>query len=433
MKDKLGTFDAVAIIVGIVLGSGIFVAPAGVALASGGLLVASVLWIAGAAIASCGALSYAECASRLPKDGGFFVYYRSAYGPWLAFTGGWAAQLVTYPASIAAIAHVCAQYIAALFPGLELETAWVAIAAIALSGGLNGLGLKSGAWAQRVLTAVKVIALSGLCVAAVWSADGSALAVEVAQPENHFLMLLAALPILLWAYDGWSDVSMIAGAVRDPGRTLVRAVVVSMVVLAGLYIMVQWAVLLVLPLEVASHSESVFADAARAALGPGAGRLVAALVVVSTFGSLHGVIFTVSRLGSSMAQTGDFFRWFAPLDVKRGVPLRSLGLIVAASCVYAAIGNFQYLLALFTQTVWIFYGLTGVALLLFRMRGTGAAFAVKVPTAAPLVLIAAAVVMTGSLAHGNPSRFFLGLSMVSLGIPVFLMWRRFGVQPTAES
>ncbi|MEL6546988.1 MAG: amino acid permease, partial [Myxococcota bacterium] len=348
-QTKLGVLDAVAIIVGIIIGSGIFVAPAHVAGVSGGLTLALVLWLAAGAVAACGALTYAECSSRFPQDGGFFVYYREAFGDWLGFTGGWAAQLVTYPASVAAIAHLCAQYSASLVPALNGRETWVACFAIAVSGTLNGIGLRSGALTQRALTATKVLAIVALgaaaCVTA-WfaSASGPSHSIEwfsagAAAPSLSDFS--AALLLLLWSYDGWSDISMVAGALRDPGRMLVRSVLISMAVLAGCYVLVQVAVLAVLPLDVAAASQSVFADATQAALGDGAGAWVAALIVLSTFGSMHGIVFTVSRLGSSMARDGDFFRWFAPVDESRGVPLRSLGLMVGASLVYALVSDFR--------------------------------------------------------------------------------------------
>ncbi len=423
-ERKLGVVDAVAIIVGIIIGSGIFVAPAQVAGVSGGLGFAVVLWLAAAAVAACGALTYAECSSRFPRDGGFFVYYREAFGEWLGFTGGWAAQLVTYPASVAAIAHLCASYAVSLLPALEGFEVAIACSAILLSGLLNGLGLRSGANTQRLLTAAKLLAISGLGVAALFAGEQPLQLVSEGAGLPSLAAFASALLVLLWSYDGWSDISIVAGELRDPGRMLVRSVLISMAVLAACYVLVQVAVLAVLPLEEAAASTSVFSDATQRALGPGAAAAVAALIVVSTFGSMHGIIFTVSRLGSSMARDGDFFRWFAVVDERRVVPLRSLGLMIGASLVYALVSDFRELLSLFGQTVWVFYGLTGVALFVFRARGQGSVHTVLIPALAPGLLVLFALAMTVSLAIDNPQRFFTGMGLVSLGVPVFFLWKR---------
>lgn len=423
-ERSLGVVDAVAIIVGIIIGSGIFVAPAQVAGVSGGWGVAVALWLAAAAVAACGALTYAECSSRFPRDGGFFIYYREAFGEWLGFTGGWAAQLVTYPASVAAIAHLCASYTVSLLPGLAGFEVVIACSAIALSGVLNGFGLRSGANTQRLLTAAKLLAILGLGAAALFAGDQPLELMSEGASLPSLGAFSAALLVLLWSYDGWSDISIVAGELRDPGRMLVRSVLISMAVLAVCYVLVQLAVLAVLPLDVAAASSSVFADATEAALGPRAAAGVAALIVVSTFGSMHGIIFTVSRLGFSMARDGDFFRWFAELNEERRVPLRSLGLMVGAALIYALVSDFRELLSLFGQTVWVFYGLTGVALFIFRARGQGSVHTVFIPALAPIVLVGFALAMTVSLAVDNPARFATGIGLVSLGVPVFFLWKR---------
>ncbi|MEO1481405.1 MAG: amino acid permease [Myxococcota bacterium] len=421
---KLGLLDAIAIIVGIIIGSGIFVAPAGVARASGSFGLAMVLWLVAALVSAAGALTYAECSSRLPEDGGFFVFYRTAYGQWLAFTSGWAAQLVTYPAAIAALAHVAANYTVYLIPHLAGAQTAVAAGWICLSGVLNGLGVRSGANAQRILTASKVIAICALCVAAAFAGEQQLTVLPRSAELPSATVLLGALLVLLWTYDGWSDFSLIAGIMRDPGRDLVRGAVISMLLLAVLYGLVQAAVLSVLTVDEAAASTSVFSDAAVRALGPLGGKLVAALVVVSAYGSLHGIVFTVSRLAPAMARKGDFLPWFAKVDPVRGLSLRALGFVVIASTGYAVAADFELLLRFFGQTVWIFYGLTGVALLLFRRRGVGEQTAVRVPSWAPVVLVTAALALTSSLAIEDPRTFLSGVGLVSLGIPVFFLWNR---------
>ncbi|MEE8409583.1 MAG: amino acid permease [Myxococcota bacterium] len=315
LRRQLGWLDAVAIYVGIILGSGIFVAPAAVAAAVGTWWMAVGLWITGAVIAACGACCYAECGARLPRTGGFYVYYREAYGEPVAFIGGWAALLITYPASLAAIALIFGRYLAEILP--YASDGWIkcyGAAALLLAALLNGVGVKAGAGMQRVLTTFKVLALALLCLAALVAPESAT--VEAATPAASDLLptgfgaVLMAMVILLWTYDGWSDVTLVSGELKTPGRDLGRTVLVGTLLLAALYVLVQVAVMFLLSPADAASSKRVVADAVAGGLGERYGRVVALLVVVSTFGSLNGIVLTASRLGFAMARDGVFMRWF---------------------------------------------------------------------------------------------------------------------------
>ncbi|MBI3179957.1 MAG: amino acid permease [Deltaproteobacteria bacterium] len=425
LKRQLGWFDAAALYVGIILGSGIFVAPAAVAQAAPALGSAAGMWLLGAFIAGCGAFCYAECGARLPRTGGFYVFYRETYGDTVAFVGGWAALLITYPASVAAIALIFARYLAQIIPQAEWE-AGVAAAAVVASGLLNVVGVRVGAWAQRLLTATKVIALAVLCLAALL-APVSAAPLAAATPAGLTMdlgVLTAALVVMLWTYDGWSDVTLVAGEIDNPGRNLGRAVLVGTLTLAALYLLVQMAVLVLLPADAAAGSKQVVADAVRAGLGTAAGRMVAVLVVVSTFGSLHGVIFTASRLGFAMANEGAFLPWLAAVHPRFGTPARSTAALVAATLVFVFVATFQNLLGLFSFNVWIFYGTSAVALLVLRRRGVGEPVTWRAPggALAPLVVVATALCMTVGLLVQSPLRSVMGLGLLAAGLPVYAVW-----------
>jgi amino acid transporter len=345
--------DATAIYAGIILGSGIFVAPAMIAGAVPSIPAALGLWICGGAVAAFGASCYAECAARVPSNGGFFVFNRQAYGPAVAFVGGWAAIFVTYPASIAAIALVFAEYLAKVtgVAGWERTTA---ASALVLAAILNVAGLRTGPRAQLVLTATKIAALGALTVAALmWSPQAVSLA-AVMPPEvgtTTAAAWLSALMIMLFAYDGWSDVTLVAGEVRDPGRNIGRAVLLGTLILAMLYGLTQVAVMIALPAGAAAASAQPVAEAVAATLGPIAGRAVSALVVVSTFGSILGTVFTVSRLGFAMAQGGAFLRSVATLHPRWGTPARATAALASASVVYVWLASFRSIVALFTFSV----------------------------------------------------------------------------------
>jgi len=435
-RRHLGLADATAIYAGIILGSGIFVAPAMIAGAVPSIPAAFGLWICGAAVAACGASCYAECAARVPSNGGFFVFNREAYGPAVAFVGGWAAIFVTYPASIAAIAIVFAEYLAKVtgVAGWERTTA---ASALALAAILNVAGLRTGPRAQIVLTSTKIAALGALVVAALFSPlHGSSAAAVTASPAGPTTAAawLSALMIMLFAYDGWSDVTLVAGEVRDPGRNIGRAVLLGTLVLAMLYGTTQVAVMTARPGGAAAGSAQPVADAVEATLGSAAGRAVSVLVVVSTFGSILGTVFTVSRLGFAMAQAGAFLRSVATLHPRWGTPARATATLAAASVVYVWLASFRSIVALFTFSVWIFYGITAVALLKLRRRGVGDPVAWRAPLgwAPPVVVLLVGAGMTVQLIADDPMRALGGAALLAAAFPAyaFLGRRDRGILPS---
>jgi APA family basic amino acid/polyamine antiporter len=425
----LGLADAVALYVGIILGSGIFIAPASVAAATGDPAMAAGIWLLAGGVAACGALCYAENAVRIPRSGGFYVFYREALGEAVAFVGGWAGLLVTYPASIAAIALVFASYLGRVVP-LPVPEAAAAAGGILLSVLLNGAGLRAGPLSQRLLSAAKVAAVGLLVLASVSARRGPGPGFEAESGTEAGVVplaaFLAALIVVLWTYDGWSDVTLVAGEIRDPRRNLGRAVVLGSAILVALYGGVQLAVLAVLGRGRAAASEEVFSEAVRAALGEGMGRFVAALIVVSTLGSVHGIVLTSSRLAFAMARDGVFFRVFGSVHPTLRTPIFSLVWVGGLSCLYVFGQTFRQLLGLFSFSVWIFYALGAVSLVLLRRRGVGGPRAWVAPGGwiAPGVVWATAALVTSWLVRDDPWRCLAGLALLLLGFPVYYGWRR---------
>jgi APA family basic amino acid/polyamine antiporter len=461
LKRQLGFFDVAALHVGTILGSGIFVAPAAIAAATASPPLAAALWLLGGVIAACGASIYAEAGTRLPRPGGFYVFYREVYGPAMAFVGGWAALLITYPASTAAIALVFGHYLGEVVPALEGHATACAAGALVTTGVINALGVRLAAMVQRLLSGSKLLALAALCVAAVFvrggggaapaPAAGAANAASAAGAAGilSWTAILGAVVVMLWTYDGWSDIGLIAGEVRNPGRVLGRAVLASTAALAVVFAVVQASVLDLLPVARAAASNRVVAEAVEAGLGHGAAIMVAALVALCTFGSVHSVVLGVSRLGYAMGRDGVFLRWFGHVDPRLGTPARSTAAIVAATLVYIFVARFRDLLGLFSFSVWIFYAITTVALLVLRRRRTGeggaaiaGADAVTGGAAAtggvwrapggllaPLVILVTAVGMTAGLMADSPGRSILGLALLGSGFGAYAIWRRIAPPP----
>jgi len=441
LRRQLGFSDAAALHVGTILGSGIFVAPAAVAAAAPDARWAAALWLLGGLVAACGAACYAECGTRLPHAGGFYVYYREVYGPAMAFVGGWAALAVTYPASIAAIALIFGRYLGEIVPVLEGRATACAAAALLAAGAINALGVRLAALVQRLLSGAKITALALVCLAALVAgragAGSGGAAEDAARAAGDAASggeggaglaaaLLGAVVVMLWTYDGWSDVGLIAGEVRNPGRVLGRAVLLASAALAIVYALVQVSVLVLLPPQRAAASGRVVAEAVEAGMGGGAAALVAALVALCTFGSVHSVVLGASRLGYAMGRDGAFLRWFGRVDPHLGTPARSIAALVGATLVYVFAADFLSLLGLFSFSVWIFYAITAVALLILRRRGTGGAEAWRAPGGwlAPAVVLLTAAGMTTGLMREAPGRSLLGLALLLSGFGAYAVWRR---------
>jgi basic amino acid/polyamine antiporter, APA family len=429
-RRHLGLADATAIYAGIILGSGIFVAPAAIAGAVRSIPAAVGLWMLGAVVSACGASCYAECAARVPSNGGFFVFNREAYGPAIAFVGGWAAILVTYPASIAAIGLVFAEYLAKVTgsSGWERTTA---AAALVLAAVLNVAGLRTGPRAQILLTSTKIAALGALAAAALLAHGRAVPAAAVAAApagSASAAAWLSALMIMLFACDGWSDVTLVAGEVKDPGKNIGRAVLLGTLILALVYGLTQVAVMTALPGGAAASSVQPVAAAVEATLGPAAGRAVSALVVVATFGSILGTVLTVSRLGFAMAESGAFLHGLATLHPRWGTPARATAALTAASLAYVVFASFRSILALFTFSVWIFYGVTAVALLILRRRGVGEPVAWRAPLGVvpPAVVLAVGAGMTVQLVADDPLRALAGAALLAAAFPVYALIARSG-------
>jgi APA family basic amino acid/polyamine antiporter len=331
---------------------------------------------------------------------------------------------------VAVIAVVFGRYLAEVVPALAGYEVASAAVAVVLAGGLNVIGVRENAWSQRVLSAVKVASIAALCVAALTAGAAETPAAREVQSAgaDPTGTLRLALVGILWTYSGWSDVTLVSGELRDPARNLGRTVVLGTGVLVALYALVQVAVTHLLPAGGAASSERVLSDAVAVAFGDGAARVVALLVVVSTFGAINGTTLAVSRLGYAMALDGTVWRGLGAVHPRLGTPTRSIAAVVIASLAYVLTSEFRSLLELFTFSVWFFYGLTAVALFVLRRRGAGAPLAWRAPGGpiAPLVVLGTFVFMTASL-FTDPEQIgtaALGAFLIAATVPIYLVWRR---------
>jgi basic amino acid/polyamine antiporter, APA family len=407
---RLSWFDASAVFIGLVVGSGIFFAPSAVLRAAPHPWMALGLWSVGGIIAWCGALTYAECGARLPSNGGFYVVYRHVYGEAIAVIGALIGYGITYPASVAVIALVCAAYTVKCYPDLEGLESIIAITVVGLASLLNMIGVKENALSQKILTLVKVLAITLLCTAALVKTGASASHMQTTNPpfEFDFGVLILATVSILWTYSGWSDITMITGELKKPQSDLGKTVLFSILVLIALYTLVQWAVLSLLPLEEAKASQQVLADAVEAAFGQEAGTLTALIVVISCFGAINSTLLINSRLGERLAQDKHLPAFIAQRHATRHTPINALCISFLCVVMYLLSSPFRQLLGFFTFSVWVFYGLSAIALFKLRQEGVGEPLAWRAPGGglAPAVVILTAISVTLSIILDPTQRTF---------------------------
>lgn len=423
LRRHLGWLDAAAINVGIILGSGIFFAPAQVAQATPNLLLATGLWVVGGFLAACGSLTFAEASARVPRAGGFYAVQREAYGDHVAFISGWAALVLTYPASIAAVAIVLVDNLRVLWRGLGAPST-SAIVVILLATFLNLFGVRLSGFGQRFLTGFKLFLVAALIGVAMWFGTPP-YSDTFHTPPTSMSGLFLALVSVLWTYDGWSGIGLLAGEMRDPGRDLGRAVVFSSVILALLYGAMQVATSLLFTPEMLGQSAYPLGSVLQTIWGPAAQRFVALLVVVCTFGSLHGVLLTGARIAYAMAHDKLVPPLLGRTHAASGAPVLAVIILGLSACIIVGIANFTVILELFSMSVWLFYALTAWALLILRRRQVGQP-TWKAPWGSflPGVVITFGLVLAVFSLINNPRSSILGLLVLSMGIPGYKLWRR---------
>ena len=448
-KRALGPFDATMVVVGGIIGAGIFINPYIVAqrLPSSGWVLAA--WAAGGAIALAGALAYAELGSLFPKAGGQYVYLRDAYHPLVGFLYGWALLLMIECGAIAAVAITFAEYALRLAGRDGASALPLAIAAIVAVSAINYLGVKPGSRVLNVFVVLKVAALAVLIGAGFLlapavadvslEAQGSVSAEAASRPAGPIAVLFgAALIPILFSYGGWQNANYVAEEIAEPRRNLPRALLGGTLLVAAVYVLVNVVYLRALGLEGLAATRTPASDAAGRLLGPAGDRFVAAAIAISTFGFLDLAVLAPTRVYYAMAADGLFFRDVARLHPRFRTPSLAIVLQAGWAIALALTGTYAALVDTVVFADWIFFGLTVASVLVFRRR---------VPLASrppgsfraplyPLLPILFAIVSAGvvaSVVASNPVRSGVGAALLLAGVPGYLYWRRRAPTPAGEA
>jgi amino acid transporter len=437
---QIGLYAATAITVGNIIGSGIFRSPHSVAQEIPGVMLPIAAWVLGGVLSLCGSLALAELAVAHPRTGGLYVFIRESFGDAWGFVFGWANLWVIKPTVIAAIASVFALYFCEavhLPAAAQLPVGCLAIVVLTF---VNWLGVREGAGTAALFTTLKLIGIFGLCAIAFTMTatfppgpvpDGAPAAAGSSGPL--LLAFISAMIPVLFAYDGWTDVTYVGGECRNPARNLPFAIVWGTVLVIVVYVLTNLAYFRVLsPLDVARYP-AVGSETIGRLLGDWGRSALAVLVAVSTFGTVNGAVLTGPRVTQAMAADGLLWAPLAKLDPRRGSPALALWVQAVLSCVWLAVaGGFEDVSGWFVTTSWLFYGLAIAALFVHRRREGASA-----PTATyrtPLYPISAGLfilVTVGLIASDLTAsgwRAAAGVIIAALGFPVFLLWKGRGAR-----
>ena len=423
--------DVILIVVGTVIGSGIFLVPGGVLRDSGGDVgLALLVWIVGGALSLLGALTYAELGAMNPRAGGLYVYLRDAFGPLPAFLYGWALFFVIGSGSIATLSAAFARYIQQFVvlsaPGAKL----VSLATILVVTLVNVWGTRRGAVVQNWSTAIKVGAL--LLLSALLLTTGNGLAAApvrvLATPLSSQLLrgMAVAMVAVLWAYEGWHYVTFSAGEIVEPQRIFARGIIAGTAAIIVIYLLANLGYLAALGPAGVAQSNRVAADAVTTLFGGTWGRLVAIPILVSIFGAANGIALTAPRVFYAMARDGLFFRKLAEVHPRFGTPAVAILAGSAWTMVLAGSGTFEQLLTYVVFTGWAFYALAAATIFVYRRRLPHAARPFRVPgyPLTPALFIVAASGIVVSTLVSRPTQALLGIGIILLGMPAYWWWRR---------
>ncbi|MDH4349152.1 MAG: amino acid permease, partial [Gemmatimonadota bacterium] len=378
LTRSLGLWSSVAVLVGSTIGSGIFRTPAGIAQRVDDVPLFLLAWVLGGVVALCGALTVAELAAAFPRSGGIYVYIKEAWGPLPAFLFGWAALLIIRPGAYGAIGITASAYTlralgldpAASLAGLPIRAEQgLGAVLIIMVAAVNYNGIRKGAILQNLSTVFKVGALAALILLGFAIGDGMGFGTMVAQrAEVGLSPWLLAMVSILWAYDGWADLSYVAGEVRDPQRTLPRALVIGTTIVVAVYLGANLVYNYLIPIEQMKSAELVAADVASRLIGPVGIVAVSVAVAVSTFGTLNGTMMTAPRIFFALAEDGLFPRAIARVNPRTGAPTGAIILAASLGVSFIMVRTFTELADQFVIGIWPFYAMAVAGVFVLRRR-----------------------------------------------------------------
>lgn len=450
LRRDLGPWAAACVVVGTVIGSGIFLVPKTMTVETGSPGMVLAVWIFGGLLTMAGALTYAEMAAMMPEAGGEYVYLKRAYGPFWGFLYGWTQMWVAKSSSIATLGTGFFLYLANFNPALEgvlfriplpigpgggqLEIQYGQVLAIGVILGLaviNYFGVKIGGGVQIATTIAKVGLIVMVILIGLFGGSAEPSNFVTSVPSRGGLAgFIAALVAALWAYDGWNNLNMVAGEVKNPQRNLPRALIYGTALVMAIYLLTNIAYFAVLPAaEVAAH-DRVASEMMRRILGAPGASAVAIAAMISMFAALNGSILSGSRVPYALAHDGLFFKAFSRVNEKHHTPGFSILALSTWSCVLILSGRYDQLLTMVIFPSWILYGMAAAAVVVLRKKMPDAPRPYRTLgyPAVPVLFVLVAVLLLSVTLVNAPRESGLGLVIIAAGFPFYRYWKR-RVQP----
>ena len=429
LKRVLSLTDATMINVGGILGSGIFMVPATVALYTLSSSLFFLVWIIGGIVSLFGALSVAELGSAMPKAGGQYVFLNKAYGPLWGFLYGWTAVAVINTASIAAVAMAFSEYLGFFFILNSFEVKGIAIISILILTIINIIDVKSGARFQNLFTYTKISAISIVILLGLLLDGGSSNNFFPLLTDRSFSSLVGPLGLamvaVLWTFDGWIFVTYVAGEVKDPGKNIPLSIILCMVIVLSIYLTLNYALVYILGFDKMIGSELVMSDAASIFLGNKGAAIITVIILISLIGANNGFILTSARINYAMAKDGLFFKQAATIHNKFKSPANALLMQCAWSSILTLTGTFNQLITYIIFASWIFYAMSAGAVIILRKKLPDLNRPYQTPLYPwiPIIFILFAVFLTINTILEAPRDAAIGSVLILAGLPFYKYWK----------
>jgi len=430
LKRVLSLMDATMINAGGIIGSGIFMVPATVALYTASSSLFFMVWILGGVVSLFGALSVAELGAAMPKAGGQYVFLNEAYGPVWGYLYGWSAVVVINTASMAAVGVAFAEYLKFFYTISDLAVKEIAIFSIILLTIINIVDVKSGARFQNVFTFAKLGAILGVILLGLFLEGGSTQNFSPLFTDRPPLSLIGPLGLamvaVLWTFDGWIFVTYVAGEVKNPKRNIPLSLILCMVIVVTVYLALNTVLVYVLGFDQMIGSELVMADAASKFIGGKGAAIVTIIILISLIGANNGFILTSARINYAMARDNRFFKQAAFIHPKFQSPANALIIQCIWACILTFSGTFNQLITYIIFASWIFYGMSAGAVIILRKKKPDMDRPYKTPFYPwiPIIFILFAIFLTVNTILEAPRDAAIGTGIILAGLPLYYYWKK---------
>jgi len=428
LRRELGLFDGIALVVGTIIGSGVFLVPSGIAKQLNSALPVILVWVVGGVLSLLGGLALGEMGAMFPKAGGLYVYLRHAYGRPVGFLYGWGLLTLIHSGSIATLAVAFRLYFGQLFTLNVLQQKAVGVSSVLFLTLVNCFGLRVGKFVQNLFAVAKLGGLAIMIFLLVRHAQGNVLAQNFRLPDSWKVSLVplgVSLVAVLWAYEGWHVVSFTTGEFKRPQRDLPLSLLYGTVIVAFVYVLANFGYYSVLPLVGIQQSECVAASAVNQAIGSGGKQAISLLILISIFGAANGMVLAGPRVYYAMAKDGLFLTLFGHMNHRYSTPLVGIVIQGVWASLLTLMGTFQQLFTYVIFTSWLFYAIAVIGVVILRFRHPHVNRPFRAPFLPLLValFVLAGLGMAASTIIADPKHALIGIGLILSGLPVYLLFR----------